>query len=268
MEASAQDHRPRRRFGQNFLTDRQVIDRIVQAIDVRPDDTVAEIGPGRGALTEPLIRSGARLHLVELDRDLVALWRPRESARLSVHAADALAFDFRTLAPAAGGLRIVGNLPYNISTPLLFHLLAQGECIRDMHFMLQREVVERLGAAPGGPEYGRLSVMVQYRCEVTPLFEVPPGAFHPPPRVVSAVVRLLPRSFPHGEAIDYRTLERVVRQAFGQRRKTLRNALSGLLDAAALESLDVDPGRRPETLAVREFVAISNAVHAAAAGRD
>jgi 16S rRNA (adenine1518-N6/adenine1519-N6)-dimethyltransferase len=264
MGREAQGHRPRKRFGQNFLTDRHVIDCIMQAIDARPEDTIAEIGPGRGALTEQLLRSGARLHVVELDRDLVAQWRTRENPRFSVHAADALDFDFRAIAPPGGGLRIVGNLPYNISTPLLFHLLAQGDCVRDMHFMLQREVVERLGAGAGSADYGRLSVMVQYRCAVTPLFEVPPGAFHPPPRVTSAVVRLLPQPYPHGRAADYRTLENVVRQAFGQRRKTLRNAVSGLLDAEALEALGIDAGRRPETLSVREFVAMSNAVRAAA----
>jgi len=260
MAGGPAGHRPRKRFGQNFLTDRHVIDRIMQAIDARPEDTIAEIGPGHGALTEPLIRSGARLHVVELDRDLVARWRLREGERLSVHAADALDFDFRALAPPGGALRVVGNLPYNISTPLLFHLLEQGDCVRDMHFMLQREVVERLGAEPCSADYGRLSVMVQYRCAVQPLFEVPPGAFNPPPRVVSAIVRLLPQPHPHGRADDYRMLEQVVRQAFGQRRKTLRNAVAGLLDAAALERLGIDPGRRPETLTVREFVAISNAV--------
>lgn len=255
-------HRPRKRFGQNFLADRGIVDRIVQAIAPRPEDTIAEIGPGRGALTEALVRSGASLHLVELDRDLVALWRPREGPRLRVHAADALDFDFGAVAPGTGELRIVGNLPYNISTPLLFHLLAQGEYVRDMHFMLQREVVERLGAGPGCADYGRLSVMVQYRCAVTPLFEVPPSAFHPQPRVFSAVVRLLPQPYPHGQATDYATLERLVRQAFGQRRKTLRNAVHGMLESAALERLGIDPGRRPETLSVREFVAMSNAVPA------
>jgi len=266
MGAAPGGHRPRKRFGQNFLTDRHVIDRIMHAIDARPEDTIAEIGPGHGALTEPLIRSGARLHVVELDRDLVALWRRREDERLSVHAADALDFDFRALAPPGGALRVVGNLPYNISTPLLFHLLEQSECVRDMHFMLQREVVERLGAEPGCADYGRLSVMVQYRCAVEPLFEVPPGAFHPSPRVVSAVVRLLPRPWPHGRARNYRMLEQVVRQAFGQRRKTLRNAVSGLLDAATLERLGIDPGRRPETLTVREFVTLGDAAASSSDG--
>ncbi len=264
MRHPGRAHRPRKRFGQNFLVDRHVIDRIVRAIAPRATETIAEIGPGLGALTRPLIASGARLHLVELDRDLVARWQAQASERLSVHAADALGFDFRALAPDAGGLRIVGNLPYNISTPLLFHLLAQDECIHDMHFMLQREVVARLAAEPGSADYGRLGVMVQYRCLVQPLFDVPPHAFDPPPRVVSAVVRLLPQPFVHGRADDYRMLAKVVREAFGQRRKTLRNALSAVLDATALQQLGIDPSRRPETLHVAEFVAIANAASRAA----
>lgn len=257
-------NRPRKRFGQNFLSDRHVIDRILAVIDARPADTLVEIGPGRGALTDGLIASGARLHVIELDRDLAANWRMRESARLSVHESDALRFDFNTIADADTRLRVVGNLPYNISTPLLFHLLDYGERLRDMHFMLQREVVERLGAGPGSADYGRLSVMVQYRCLVEPLFEVPPEAFVPAPRVHSAVVRLLPRPFPHGHAACARTLAHVVRQAFGQRRKTLRNALQNVIAASALEALGIDPGRRPETLSVQEFVMISNAATPAA----
>lgn len=260
MHHSGHSHRPRKRFGQNFLIDRQVIDRIISAIDPRADDTIAEIGPGPGALTRPLIASGARLHLIELDRDLAADWQPIAGERLSVHVADALDFDFRRLAPAPAALRIVGNLPYNISTPLLFHLLTQDECIRDMHFMLQREVVERMAAGPGSADYGRLGVMVQYRCAVEPLFDVSPRAFNPPPRVVSTVVRLQPQPFAHGRAEDYRVLARVAREAFGQRRKTLRNALSALLGVAQLQQLGIDPGARPETLTVAEFVAIANAV--------
>ncbi len=257
-------NRPRKRFGQNFLTDRHVIEQILSIIDARPADTLVEIGPGRGALTEGLIASGARLHVIELDRDLAAHWRLRENARFSVHESDALRFDFSSLADVDTRLRVVGNLPYNISTPLLFHLLDYGERLRDMHFMLQREVVERLGAGPGSADYGRLSVMVQYRCLVEPLFEVPPDAFVPAPRVHSAVVRLQPRPFPHGHADCARTLAHVVRQAFGQRRKTLRNALQGVIAPGALEALGIDPGRRPETLSVQEFVMISNAVSVAA----
>ena len=257
--------RARKRFGQNFLVDAATIERILAAIRPGAGDTVVEIGPGRGALTEGLIASGARLHLVEIDRDLAAHWRARESARLSVHARDALEFDFSTLAPAGEQLRIVGNLPYNISTPLLFHLLGQARAVRDMHFMLQREVVERLGAHPGTADYGRLSVMVQYQCRVQPLLAVPPHAFAPAPRVQSAVVRLLPGHFDHGRCAAPEALAAIVRQAFSHRRKTLRNALAGLVDAAALEQLDIDPGRRPETLAVAEFVRLAGRVAAAQA---
>jgi len=259
-------HRARKRFGQNFLTDRHIIDQIISSVGATATDTLAEIGPGRGALTHGLIGSGARLHVIELDRDLVQQWREREGERFTVHASDALRFDFRSIAPPEG-LRVVGNLPYNISTPLLFHLLEQGECVRDMHFMLQREVVDRLGAAPGSADYGRLSVMVQYRCAVEPLFEVPPSAFSPAPRVVSAVVRLVPQRFAHGQAQDYRVLENLVRQAFGQRRKTLRNALQGMVDTPTMQALGIDPVRRPETLSVSEFVVLANAA-SASAGAD
>lgn len=261
-------HRPRKRFGQHFLVDRQVIERIARAIDARATDTIVEIGPGLGALTRALIASGARLHLVELDRDLAANWQQHAGERLAVHPVDALDFDFGALAPTPAALRIVGNLPYNISTPLLFHLLAQDECILDMHFMLQREVVARLAAQPGSADYGRLGVMVQYRCDVEPLFDVPPRAFEPPPRVMSAVVRLLPQPFVHGRASDYRMLERVVREAFGQRRKTLRNALSTVLDADVLREIGIEPTRRAETLQIAEFVAIANAATDAVQERD
>lgn len=252
-------HRPRKRFGQNFLHDRQVIERIIATIAPRTSDTIVEIGPGLGALTRTLITSGAQLHLVELDRDLAAHWQQQAGARLVVHAADALDFDFGSLATGQATLRIVGNLPYNISTPLLFHLLSYSECIQDMHFMLQREVVQRLAAEPGSTDYGRLSVMVQYSCSVEPLFDVPPHAFEPQPRVVSALVRLLPQPYMHGRALDYHMLERVVREAFGQRRKTLRNALSTVLDAELLHDIGIEPSRRAETLQITEFVAIANA---------
>lgn len=252
-------HTPRKRFGQNFLTDPGVIARILALVDARPGDTVVEIGPGRGALTEGLIASGARLHVVEIDRDLAAAWRTRESPRFTLHQQDALDFDFSALCPVGTRLRVVGNLPYNISTPLLFHLLAQAGVIADMHFMLQREVVERLAAPSGCGDYGRLSVMVQYRCRVLPLLDVPPHAFIPAPRVQSAVVRLLPGHFDHGIADSPAVLAQLVRQAFTQRRKTLRNALSGLLEAAAITALDIDPQRRPETLTVAEFVRLANA---------
>lgn len=256
------DPRPRKRFGQNFLTDQRVIADILRAVHARPGETVVEIGPGRGALTEGLILSGARLHLVEIDRDLAAVWRARTGALLSLHEGDALRFNFAALATPPEQLRVVGNLPYNISTPLLFHLLSQAPAIHDMHFMLQREVVDRMAASPGGPDYGRLSVMVQYQCRVEPLLEVPPEAFFPPPKVHSAVVRLVPGHFDHGHAQSPPMLAHVVRQAFTQRRKTLRNALSGLLDSAAMSAIGVDPQRRPETLSVGEFVRLADAAAA------
>jgi len=261
-------HRPRKRFGQNFLTDPHVIEHILQCVALQSGDTAVEIGPGRGALTEGLIRSGADLHLIELDRDLAAIWLKRASDRLRVHVGDALRFDFAAIAPGPGALRVLGNLPYNISTPLLFHLLSFKPWLRDMHFMLQREVVQRLGAAPGGKDYGRLSVMVQYHCEVETLFDVPPGAFSPPPRVTSSVVRLQPRDFPGPPARSLEMLARVLRQAFAQRRKTLRNALAGLVEPAALQAEGIDPGRRPETLSVEEFVSISNCAGLEPPGRD
>ncbi len=257
------DHRPRKRFGQNFLTDQRVIGEILRAVHARPGETIAEIGPGRGALTEGLIASGALLHLIEIDRDLAAIWRTRTGPLLQLHEQDALDFDFTAIAPAPGALRVVGNLPYNISTPLIFHLLSQAGAIRDMHFMLQREVVDRMAAAPGTADYGRLSVMVQLQCRVEPVLEVPPGAFFPPPKVHSAVVRLVPGHVDHGVPQSSRTLSLLVRQAFTQRRKTLRNALSGFLDNAGIESLGIDPRRRPETLSVKEFVHLSDAAHAA-----
>lgn len=254
---------PRKRFGQNFLTDARVIEAILRAVDARAGQSIVEIGPGRGALTEGLIRSGAALHLVEIDRDLAASWRARAGTGLTVHEADALRFDFTALGSTPGRLRIVGNLPYNISTPLLFHLLAQAPAILDMHFMLQREVVDRIAADPGGAEYGRLSVMVQYQCRAERILEVPPEAFSPAPKVESAVVRLLPGHHDHGIARDPRLLAALVRQAFSQRRKTLRNALAGFLTGAGIEAIGIDPKRRPETLSVAEFVHLADAAFTA-----
>jgi 16S rRNA (adenine1518-N6/adenine1519-N6)-dimethyltransferase len=196
---------------------------------------------------------------------LGARWQARQNDRLQVHIADALDFQLTPLTPAADTLRVVGNLPYNISTPLLFHLLDQANCVRDMHFLLQREVVERLAAAPDSKNYGRLSVMVQYRCAVEPLFEVPPESFQPRPRVMSALVRLRPRVFPAGQVTSAPMLARLVREAFGQRRKTLRNAVGALLDAPQLTALGIDPMRRAETLSVADYVMLANAAHALAA---
>ena len=249
-------HIPRKRFGQHFLTDQAVIAEIVAAIRPLADDAMVEIGPGLGALTAPLAALLRHLEVIEIDRDIAARLRGTyPPTRVSVHEGDVLDFDFYTLLP---NLRVVGNLPYNISTPLLFHLARYAERIRDMHFMLQKEVVERMVAAPGGREYGRLSVMLQYRFDMELLFEVAPGAFSPPPRVDSAVVRMLPRPPAQLTARSQAGLEQVVLRAFAQRRKTLRNSLAGLLDAGDYAALGIAPGLRAENLAVADFVAISN----------
>lgn len=250
-------HRPRKRFGQHFLRNSRYVERIVEAIDPAAGDLVVEIGPGEGALTWPLLERLDELHAIEFDRDLLAHLAARNPGGLVLHEADALQFDFGTLCSGDRPLRVAGNLPYNISTPLLFHLLEYSSGIRDMHFMLQKEVVDRIVAGPGNKIYGRLGVMTQYHCEATALFNVPPSAFHPPPRVDSAVVRLRPRPFPVS-AGNLATLTGVVRDAFGQRRKTLRNALARWLDAEAIAEAGVDPGARAETLDVEQFVALAN----------
>ncbi|GAB4346613.1 MAG: 16S rRNA (adenine(1518)-N(6)/adenine(1519)-N(6)) -dimethyltransferase RsmA [Gammaproteobacteria bacterium] len=254
-------HRPRKRFGQNFLHDPGVIQRIVAAIDPQPDEHLVEIGPGRGAITRPLLEKRALLDVIELDRDLIEPLHALEvqGARPRVHNADALRFDFRALS-SGERLRIVGNLPYNISTPLIFHLLEQIDVIRDMHFMLQREVVKRIAAQPGTSDWGRLGIMVQYYCRVTPLFGVAPGAFHPAPRVHSSVVRLIPHATPPVPLDDPARLARITAQAFSRRRKTLRNALRGLVDEQTLQALGIDPQRRPETLTLTEFAALANSI--------
>jgi 16S rRNA (adenine1518-N6/adenine1519-N6)-dimethyltransferase len=261
----ADSFRPRKRFGQHFLHDRGVVARIVRAFDPRPGDFVVEIGPGEGVLTAELVGRVARLHAVELDRDLVATLAARfPPAALTLHAADALAFDFAALADPGERLRVIGNLPYNVSTPLLFHLLAQAGAVQDMLFMLQKEVVDRLAAAPGGKDYGRLSVMVQARLAVEKLFEVGPGAFRPPPRVDSAVVRLTPHARPAVAIADGARFAQVVQAAFAQRRKTLRNSLRGLIAAETIAALGIDPQRRAETLALAEFAALANTPAASA----
>jgi len=255
-------HRARKRFGQNFLHDPGIIQRIVRSIAPQRDNHLVEIGPGLGALTRPLLEAAGALEVVELDRDLVPRLAQElgEHGALRIHQADALEFNFCALAQGDKPLRVVGNLPYNISTPLLFHLLEQSQCISDMHFMLQQEVVDRLAAAPGTAAYGRLGVMVQYRCRVEKLFTVPPGAFQPPPRVYSAVVRLRPYSTPPVAVDDPAQFGRLVARAFSQRRKTLRNTLKGMLDAAVISAAGIDPGRRAETLSLPEFAALANAV--------
>ncbi|MCC5860292.1 MAG: 16S rRNA (adenine(1518)-N(6)/adenine(1519)-N(6))-dimethyltransferase RsmA [Gammaproteobacteria bacterium] len=252
------NHRPRKRFGQHFLHDRAVIARIVAAIDPQPGEQLLEIGPGLGALTEPLLARCGRLQAVELDRDVIGPLRERCAGvgELLVHAGDALAVDLATLAGDAR-LRLVGNLPYNISTPLLFHLLRQRQYIHDMHFMLQKEVVMRMTAAPGGRDYGRLTVMLGWACEAVRLFDIGPGAFTPPPRVWSSIVRLRPRCAPLGPAVEEARLRTLVTAAFGQRRKTLRNALRAHLDAEAIQRCGIDPGSRPERLEIEDFVRLA-----------
>lgn len=253
---------PRKRFGQNFLQDQSVIQHLLDVIAPRPGDALVEVGPGLGALTAPLLQRAKVLDVIELDRDLLQPLQQRCAGlgELRVHAADALRFDFATLAPAGTKLRIVGNLPYNISTPLLFHLLSQAQLVRDMHFMLQKEVVERLAAAPGTADYGRLSVMVQFHCAVQSLFIIGPQAFHPVPKVDSAVVRLVPYAVPPVEVRDIMAFGRVVKQAFAQRRKTLHNNFKGLLGDAQLRDIGIDPGWRAERLTLAQFAALSNLV--------
>lgn len=249
-------YRHKKQLGQHFLHDPSYLARIVAAIRPERDDLMVEIGPGQGALTKPLLEKLDHLHVVEIDRDLVAhLGRTLPPDRVSIHTADALKFDFGSLGLQ---LRVVGNLPYNISSPLLFHLADYAEQVVDMHFMLQKEVVDRMAAAPDTPDYGRLSVMLQARFRVMKLFNVPPGAFNPPPKVDSAVVRLAPLP---ADAIPYRDAQRfgeIVARAFGQRRKTLRNTLKGLVEAEVIEALGIDPRRRGETLSVAEFSRLAN----------
>ncbi len=250
-------HAPRKRFGQNFLVSQGVIRNILDAIAPKPGDLVVEIGPGLGALTEPLLERLQYLHVIEIDRDLIARLRAAHAPeRLVIHEGDALAFDFAGL---GRDLRVVGNLPYNISTPLLFHLAAYAERVRDMHFMLQKEVVDRMVAAPGTGDYGRLSVMLQYRFDMERLFAVPPGAFDPPPQVDSAIVRLVPRPAAELQARDEAVFARVVQAAFSQRRKMLRNTLRPYFDEERLAGLGVPPTARAEELPVAAYVALANA---------
>lgn len=248
-------HTPRKRFGQHFLHDPYVLSRIIAAIAPQFGETLVEIGPGEGALTRPLLERMEQITAVEIDRDLsAALVAEFPPERLKLIVADALDFDFTAL-PC--DLRVVGNLPYNVSTPLLFHLAGFADRIRDMHFMLQLEVVDRMAAKHSTPEYGRLSVMLQRRFLVQRLFRVPPGAFRPPPRVESAIVRLTPRPAADIAQIDEKLFGIVVARAFGARRKTLRNALSSLIDAASLQALNIDPGLRPENVSPADYIRIT-----------
>jgi len=253
-------HIPRKRFGQNFLHDHRIIYNIISSLQARPGEHWVEIGPGQGALTEPLLKEGACLDVIELDRDLVTLLREkfRHYDNLRIHSADALKFDFAALADDDRKLRVVGNLPYNISTPLMFHLLDNAACIQDMHFMLQKEVVDRICAAPGGKKYGRLSVMMQYYCATELLFDVPPESFDPAPQVMSAIVRLIPHQQPPVEVHNVATLNKIVTQAFSQRRKTLRNSLKTLIAEQDIEALDIDPTLRAEMISLSDFAKLSN----------
>jgi 16S rRNA (adenine1518-N6/adenine1519-N6)-dimethyltransferase len=261
---SLAEHRHKKSLGQHFLADPDVVERIVRAIDPRPGERLVEIGPGAGALTFPLLRRHGRLTVIEFDRDLIAPLRAAAEGvgELEIIHRDVLQVDFSQL---AGGtpIRLLGNLPYNISSPILFHALDHARAIRDMHFMLQREVVERMAATPGGKDYGRLSVMLQASSRVEALFPVPPAAFRPPPKVESAIVRVQPRPGAELALRDPTRFARVVKAAFGQRRKTLRNALAAETDAATLSALGIDPGARAEQLAVDDFVRLANALAAA-----
>ncbi|MEP6998170.1 MAG: 16S rRNA (adenine(1518)-N(6)/adenine(1519)-N(6))-dimethyltransferase RsmA [Betaproteobacteria bacterium] len=249
-------HRPRKRFGQHFLADPHYIERIVEAIAPQRNERIVEIGPGLGALTRPLLARVDRLTVIEIDRDLAAgLAAEFPPGQLALHVADALTFDFAGL---GGDLRIIGNLPYNISSPLLFHLAQFDAALRDVTVMLQREVVQRMAAAPATPEYGRLSVMLQVRFRVERLFVVPAGAFRPPPKVESALARLTPLGAARPAITDAALFAQLVAAAFGQRRKTLRNALKPFADEATLEGAGIAPGARGETLAVADFVRLAN----------
>ena len=248
-------HVPRKRFGQHFLHDPWVLSRIVDAIAPQAGDALVEIGPGEGALTRPLLARIPSLTAVEIDRDLAAaLVAEFPPERLQVIVADALDYDFSALPT---GLRVVGNLPYNVSTPLLFHLAAFADRVRDMHFMLQLEVVDRMAASHSTPAYGRLSVMLQRRFRIQRLFKVAPGAFRPPPKVESAVVRLTPLPAAEVVPLDERLFGTVVTRAFGARRKTLRNALISLIDAEGLSALGIDPGLRPENVSPADYIRIA-----------
>lgn len=244
-------HIPRKRFGQHFLVDEGIINAIIHTIDPRPGDVLVEIGPGLGALTRPLLERMTHLHAVELDRDIIArLKKTYPAERLSIHEGDALKFDFGSLGDR---IRVCGNLPYNISSPLLFHLMEHAGRISDMTFMLQKEVVDRMVAKPSTSSYGRLSVMLQRRFHMEALFEVPPGAFDPPPKVESAVVRIIPKSPGSYPVLDERHFAGIVSAAFSQRRKTLRNTLGKTLGLDNFSKAGIDPGLRAENLSVSDY---------------
>jgi 16S rRNA (adenine1518-N6/adenine1519-N6)-dimethyltransferase len=248
---------PRKRFGQNFLHDQNIINKIISAINPQVNDAIVEIGPGRGALTFPILEIVKHLDVIEIDRDLILWWQDKHIDKLTIHPVDALEVDLCSL-KHSNNLRVIGNLPYNISTPLLFHLFKHIGCISDMHFMLQKEVVERMVAKPGSRTYGRLSVMTQFYCDAQLLFTVSRHAFNPPPRIESAIVQLVPnKQYQHIHPV---TLGKVVQQAFSQRRKTLRNCLKNWFSTEQLENLHIDPSARPETLGLPDYVRLAEAV--------
>lgn len=254
-------HKHKKQFGQNFLNNPQIIRQIVASIRPQADDHLVEIGPGEAALTAPLLEVVGKMDIIEIDNDLIAPLTKKfgSNPAFHLHHTDALSFDYATLlGENEETVRVVGNLPYNISSPLLFHLLEYAAHIKDMHFMLQKEVVDRICAAPGSKTFGRLSVMMQYACETEYLFTVGPENFTPPPKVDSAIVRLLPYRQKPFVAVSENDFAELVKQAFSQKRKTLRNTLKGWLDAEAIESLGIDPGDRAESLGVAQFVALAN----------
>lgn len=254
------EHRARRRFGQHFLKDSGVIHRIISSLTPLQEERFVEIGPGKGAITEKLLRSTGVLDVIELDRDLIEPLRDRCAGlgELHIYNSDALRFDFNRLGSVERPIRIVGNLPYNISTPLLFHLLDQSRCIQDMHLMLQKEVVDRMAAVPGSKRYGRLSVMLQIQCDVMPLFNIDPKAFSPVPKVDSTFVRLVPFDELPFEIRDLSFFKKLVTQAFSLRRKMLRNSLGELVGPSQIEEIGVDPKSRAEQLAPVDFVNLAN----------
>ncbi len=264
MSKIVQGHQARKRFGQNFLAEPYYINRIVDSIAPQPQDQMVEIGPGLGAITELLLDKVASLNVVELDRDLIPRLQTKfaDANNFQIHHCDALKFDFASLVNSENKqkLRIVGNLPYNISTPLIFHLLQYKTHIQDMYFMLQREVVERICAEPSTKAYGRLSVMSQYHCETQMLFTVPPGAFQPAPKVNSAIVRLMPRSIQPLKPVKEQLLAKVVTESFNQRRKTIRNNLKHWLCETDFELLKIEPSARPETLTVEDYLTLTNLI--------
>ena len=256
------EHKARKRFGQNFLHDQNIIDKIIRSINPKSSENIIEIGPGQGALTYPLLKKIGKLNAVEIDRDLIQILNTQsaEFGKLTIHEGDALKFDFNQLGSAQSPLRLVGNLPYNISTPIIFHLLEFTSKISDMHFMLQKEVVQRMSAEPNSKTYGRLTVMLQWYCDVEYLFDIPASAFNPPPKVVSSLVRLIPKAKPLAELNSDTQFSRLVSKLFQQRRKTLRNILKNYLKEAQIQELGISPTARPETLGLVDFANLSNAI--------